>query len=70
MKTNPTARWIVTLRLRLVLTCLVMAILGGMELWVGGAFASRLGQTSGGGNESFQAPGLSIGDMMGALFSR
>lgn len=64
MKTNPLARRLV--RIRLILTCLAIASVVGVEFGIGQSLATRIGQNTACQTEAAQSPELTMGDLMAA----
>ena len=64
MKTNPSARHLV--RIRLIMVCAALAASVGLELYLGASLAARIGQTTGRQNDSPATPGVGISDLMAA----
>jgi hypothetical protein len=64
MKTNRSARWIV--RIRVLLVCLALVTIAGIEFGVSQSLANRIGQVSVRQTDSPQVPNVSISDLMAA----
>jgi hypothetical protein len=62
MKTNRSARWIV--RIRVLLVCLALVTIAGIEFGVSQSLAHRIGQVSVRQTDSPQVPSVSISDLM------
>ena len=65
MKTNPSARWIV--RIRITLLCLVLVSVVAAELVLGQSVAARVSQLTATQNEGFRAPDVDISNLMAAM---
>ena len=64
MRTNPSARYLV--RIRLIMVCVVLAAIVGLEFYLGLSLAARIGQTTTLKTEGPQAPNIDISDFMAA----
>jgi hypothetical protein len=64
MKINASARYLV--RIRVIIICLAIAAVAGIEFWVGESLAARIGQTTALQTDSPPAPNVSISDLMAA----
>jgi hypothetical protein len=64
MKTNLSAPRLV--RIRVIILCLAIAGMAGVELRLGEFLAARLGQTTARQTDSPAAPNVSISDLMAA----
>jgi hypothetical protein len=64
MKTNPSARWIV--RIRVSLLCLAIAGIAAANFGLSQSLASKFGQTTMSQPGNLQAPSLGISDLMAA----
>jgi hypothetical protein len=65
MKTNPSARWIV--RIRIIMLCLGIAGIVAAELGLGQSVATQVGQITATQTDSPQAPSMDISDLMVAV---
>jgi hypothetical protein len=65
MKTDPSARWIVSIRITLL--CLCLAGIVAAELWLGQSVAARVGQLTATQTNAPQAPNMDISDLMLAV---
>ena len=64
MRTNSVARFIV--RIRVIILCVALAAIVGLELSVSESLAARIGQTTARQTDSPAAPNVSIPDLMAA----
>jgi len=62
MKTNPSARRLV--RIRIVIICLAIAAIAGIEFWAGESLAARIGETTALRTDSPTHPNVNISDLM------
>ena len=62
MKTKPSARWIV--RIRIITLGLAIALIAGIEFGVGESLASRIGQTTASRTGIPEAPSVGISDLI------
>ena len=51
-------------RIRVILLCLAIAAIGGLEFQISQSLAARFGQTTARQTEASQAPTVSLGDLM------
>jgi len=64
MKTNPSARYLV--RIQVIMVCVAIAAIAGLEFYVGTSMAARINQTTARQTEGPQVPNVSISDLMAA----
>ena len=64
MKTNPSARYLV--KIRVIMVCVALAAIVGLEFYMGTSLAARIGQTTARQNEGPQAPNVDISDLFAA----
>lgn len=64
MKTNPSARRLV--RIRVIMVCAALAAVVGLEFFLGASVAARIGQTTARQTDNPAAPNVSISDLMAA----
>jgi hypothetical protein len=62
MKTNPVARYLV--RIRIIMVCVAIAAIAGLELYVGASVAAQMGQTTACHTQGPQAPNVDLSDLM------
>jgi hypothetical protein len=65
MKTNPSARWIV--RMRITMLCLAIAGMVAAEFGLGRSVAGRVGQMTATRTNAPQAPNMDISDLMATV---
>ena len=65
MKTNPAARTLV--KIRLLLFCVSLAAIVGLEFYFGASFAARIGQITALQTDSPAAPNMDLGNLMSAF---
>ena len=58
MKTNPSARHLV--RIRVMMVCVALAAIVGLEFYLGAFLAARIGQTTARQTDSPAAPNVSL----------
>jgi hypothetical protein len=64
MKTNPSARHLV--RIRVIMVCAALAAIVGFEFCVSESLAARIGQTAARQTDSPTTPNVSLSDLMAA----
>ena len=64
MKTNPSARYLV--RIRLITLVILIAAIAAIEVGFGERMAARIGQTTARHDQDPQAPNVDISDFMAA----
>jgi hypothetical protein len=64
MKANPSARYLVTIRV--IMTCVALAAIAGLECYVGASMAARINQTAAYRTEGGAAPSMNLSELMAA----